>query len=122
MVDQANAKPSAASMKMRFPEFAGLDDHEVEFAVEEAGRSIDSTWIAGDRIIAWTYLAAHFLASGQVAAENSGREASSETIGRISVSYATGGFGQRQSMLAETSYGRRYIYFARRSHPAAITI
>src|SRR4051812_41499592 len=83
--------PTASSIKLKFPEFADLDDSIIEFAIEEARLGVSSEWTVGYNV-AIVYLSAHYIAAAQqatnVAAGDSG-EIASESIGRLSITYKT---------------------------------
>src|SRR5260370_21291759 len=84
---------NAVSMRLKFTEFndpVGVPDAEIEFAIEEAGRYVDNTWLPKDKDLGQMYLAAHYLMvwiSRQESA--SGQQVKSEVIGRMSITYAT---------------------------------
>ncbi len=84
--------PNVSAFKAMFPEFASVDDTTVQIALDMASQFVDESWGA-QQGPATMWLAAHFMAlsqSGSGAATGVGRVVSSETIGRISVSYASG--------------------------------
>jgi hypothetical protein len=106
--------PTAASIKLRFKEFADVDDPVIEFAIEEARTEVDDGWTA-QADIALVYLVAHYVASANQNAssggDGDGGTIASESIGRLSITYAR----TAQSTSADatdkesTSYGRRYL-------------
>jgi hypothetical protein len=101
--------PNVSAFKSMFPEFATVDDTTVQIALDMAGQFVDDSW--GDQEGPGTmWLAAHFMAlsaSGSGAATGVGRVVSSETIGRISVSYASGNTAAATTpgALGSTTYG-----------------
>ena len=103
-------RPTVVQVKTRFPEFADVDDAQVEFAIEEAMLAVGSNWSSGYNIAA-LYLTAHYIASA-VAASNSSSGASgeiaSESFGRISISYAQSTSASATD-LTTSSYGERYL-------------
>ena len=120
--------PDAVAMKTRFSEFAATDDAAIQFAIEEAARSVDDTWIEGDRILAVMLLAAHHIASIAATSGADGREVTSETIGPISVTYAQitsspsqPGSGSSGSDKESTSYGKRYLALLRKNFGGPIS-
>jgi hypothetical protein len=115
-------RPDANSIKVRFPEFALVTDAAVEFAIEEAGLLIDDTWIEGDGALAWSLLTAHLLAAAQATSDVGGRIITSESIGRISVSYAAGSVTEISSTIRSTIYGDRFLSLARRNHPPILSV
>lgn len=104
--------PTASSIKLKFPEFAELDDSVIEFAIEEARLDVGSNWTVGYNI-ALVQLTAHFIAAAQQASEDAAGdsgEIASESIGRMSISYkATSAANAVSSDLSSTTYGKRFI-------------
>lgn len=98
--------PNVDGFKAQFPEFADVDDTAVQVALDQAGQFVDSSW--GDSQTAGQmYLAAHFMVLGQQPDDTGvGRVVTSESIGRISVSYATqSAAGAAGGQLGSTTYG-----------------
>ena len=103
--------PSAVNLKMRFPEFAAVPDATVEFAIEEAARWVDDSWLPNDQILAILYLACHYMAIAAMAATSAGGQPIASTrMGEISVTYVTPpAIGEATSSdLLQTWYGRRF--------------
>lgn len=116
-------RPDANSIKMRFPEFATTEDPVVEFAIEEALRVVDDTWIEGDRVLACSLYVAHLLAIASASAGVDGRDVVSESIGPISVTYASvGAASVSGSDLSNTSYGKRYKSLLRKNFPGPVVV
>lgn len=117
--------PSAINIKMKFPEFKSLDNATIEFAIEEAQRSVDDSWLAGDQTIALMYLTAHYLmVSIQRAASATGEVIESEKIGPMSITYKTPEqpTDVSESDYTTTQYGVRFVELLNRSHPAVAII
>lgn len=97
--------PNVAAFKAMFPDLASTDDTLVQVALDHAGQFVDDTW--GDsQADAVMYLAAHFLSTAHATADTDGRVVSSETIGRMSISYAVStATGGNASTLGMTRYG-----------------
>lgn len=112
--------PTALNLKLRFPEFSSVDDATVTFALEEAARGVDDTWLASDINLAWLYLAAHILTVGRMGQDGgTGQRVASKTIGPISITYENpNDLPNDIGDLKATSYGRRYLLMARRNKPA----
>ena len=116
---------TAQSIKLKFPEFADTDDASIEFAIEEASRNVDDTWLAKDKLLAQMYMAAHYLS---VAINNAtvvnNKQVQSERIGEISVTYATtpAPTPKDPTDLASTSYGQRYRELSRLNFPPIMVI
>lgn len=119
------SNPTAQSMKLKFPEFAEQDDASIEFALEEAARNVDDTWLAKDKNLAWMYMAAHYLS---VAINNAtvvnNKQVASESIGEISVTYAqpTQSVVKDPTDLSTTSYGMRYRELSKLNFPPIMVI
>jgi hypothetical protein len=119
--------PTPAQFKARFPEFEAVADATVAFAIEEAGLSVDDSWIEQDFSLAINYLTAHILAAGGALSGNAAGAAvqgpvTSESLGDASVTYADKskvvGVEGLAAELASTTYGQRYLRLQRRNHPA----
>lgn len=114
-------KATAKAMKLKFPSFGTVDDTVVGFALEEAYAIIESvnTTLKLKDLCAM-YLAAHFLAVDSATAGSDGREVTSETIGKISVTYKTGSGshdGPYPGDLGTTAYGARYLQLKNLGNP-----
>lgn len=99
--------PNVDAFKAQFPEFEDINDTTVQIALDQAGQFVDSSW-GGSQTAGQMYLAAHFMVLGQSSTDTGiGRVVTSESIGRISVSYATdsGGGSSGDGLLGSTSYG-----------------
>lgn len=117
--------PSALNMKLRFSEFASVDDFLLEFAIEEARMSVGDNWEWG-QAIAVMYLAAHMLSVSQATGDSNGREVVQETIGRLSVTYKSQtGSAISPSIIDDymrTSYGQKYLAMIKKQFPAVAVI
>jgi hypothetical protein len=112
--------PTCTSMKLKFPEFANVEDATIEFAIEEASYSVGSNWTTGGGI-AVMYLAAHLVSAGQAAIiaqqdiEEGNGSITKESIGRISIGYkvsdpsAAANTDATADDYESSSYGRRFI-------------
>jgi hypothetical protein len=103
--------PTAVSIKTRFPEFVNVSDANIEFAIEEARLEVGSNWTVGYDL-AIVYLVAHYVASAtaETARASAGGEVASESIGRLSVSYAQSSNAEATHADYEsTSYGQRFL-------------
>jgi len=112
---------NATAMKLKFPSFQSLDDIVVTFALEEAYAIINATTNNLKlKDLCAMYLAAHFLAVDSATSGSDGREVTSETIGKISVTYKTGSSskdGPFPGDLATTAYGARYLQLKNLGNP-----
>lgn len=117
--------PTALSMKLKFPEFKDQDDMTIEFAIEEAQRSVDDTWLEKDQMLAIMYLAGHYLEITIARSETGGGQMiRSETIGRMSITYATPEQPNMKSFddFTTTMYGTRFLDLARKNFPAVAIV
>lgn len=114
---------TTTSMKLKFLEFADIDDSIIEFAIEEASYSGGGNWTRGYDI-AVMYLSAHLISAGlasKIAIDtmlgSSDGLISKETIGRMSIAYkvddpaaaAASNAGATVDDFESSSYGRRYL-------------
>jgi len=114
---------TTANIKMRFSEFEDVDDAKIEFAIEEAGRCIDDSWLVKDKMLAWSYLSAHYLMVWvSRAASGTGQKIASERIGEISVTYDNTAGQSSETDLTTTPYGVRYFELAQKNFPAIMVI
>ncbi len=120
--------PTATSIKLRFPEFADVDDAIVEFAIEEARLGVRDNWLVGYNI-AIVYLTAHYVASSIAASAAGGTgsdgDIASETIGRLSITYAQTSHTPSTAVAGDTSttsYGRRYDELVERNFGGPVIV
>ncbi|MEC5289389.1 MULTISPECIES: DUF4054 domain-containing protein [unclassified Aurantimonas] len=125
----AYVAPTAADLKARFAEFFDVPDATVLAVIEDAQRSVSTSWLERDYAPAIMLLAAHLMISeGAVErADPNGDGTSSMTstgavksyrVGEVQISYAGAGEGPGgQSMsadaLATTYYGSRFMALRR---------
>jgi Protein of unknown function (DUF4054) len=116
--------PDVTSIKTRYPEFETVPDALVAFAIEEAARMVDETWLERDRIPALSAAAAHYMAVAGASAGVDGREVVSETIGPISVTYAgiAAAAAASPSSFVSSAYGKTFSALLRRNHGGPITV
>jgi hypothetical protein len=104
VIDPAEV-PNVAAFKAMFPEFEDVPDTTVQIALDQAGQFVDESW-GGSQTAGQMYLAAHFMATAHATGDTDGRVVSSETIGRMSISYATGvSVGTAEGAMGMTRYG-----------------
>jgi hypothetical protein len=122
------AIPTPAELKAKFPAFAAVADLTVTMFIEEATRSIDESWLAGDQKNAIMYLACHLMFTNGVlnagtppGGGGAGAAIASESIGDASVSYVTGqllkGGGSLDDDFRTTVWGRRYLKLLKLNQP-----
>jgi len=99
---------TAADMKTKFLEFVSFSDATIEDALSDAELLIGENWTWRGRELGVMYLAAHFLAITKASATAAGREVVSETIGRLSRTFART-TGASIGELQTTAYGSRYL-------------
>ncbi len=117
--------PTASSIKIRFPEFAGVADATIEFIIAEAVQVVGDTWdIQQD--LAVMYLVAHHVSCSIAAAASGGTGSDgtivSESIGRLSRTYARAAASDasQSSTLKSTSYGKRFLEIQRGNFPGPV--
>ena len=100
--------PNVDAFKAQFPDFAHVDDVTVQIALDQAGQFVDASW-GKSQTAGQMYLAAHFMVLAQAPTDAGvGRVVTSESIGRISISYATksgAGVPSASGQLGSTTYG-----------------
>ena len=120
--------PSPADIAARFPAFAAVPPATLAQAIAEAQARVDTSWLASDYAIALMLLAAHTLTLDGL---GTGAEAASAAAGTLGfASLRSGGLSlDRQrpprgaaepSLLAETTYGRRFLALLKVNQPAVL--
>ncbi len=117
---------SAHTIKMKFPEFVGAaDDATIELAIEEARVQVDSSWLPSNIDLATEYFAAHRLMVTISRIESaSGQMVKSETVGPLSITYATPNQPTELliSDLTTTPYGVRFLELCEHNFPGVLVI
>lgn len=114
---------TAKSMQEKFPALAGAQPvATIEFAIEEARRHVDQTWVPGDQIRAMMWYTAHLLALGVMTGESgTGQMVSSENItGLGSQTYVVAPWDA--CLLETTIYGRRYLELLKLSFGGGLVV
>lgn len=131
----AYTPPTAATLKVRYPEFAAVPDATVTMILDEAIRDVGPSWIEDDRAAAQMALAAHWLATqggagGTVTAGSTSFQTAGPVsrvkVGDVETTFGTGGSSGGSSGSAgdyrSTSYGQRFLQLRRRSFPAIAVV
>lgn len=116
---------SVISMKLKFPEFADETDAAIGFALEEASRNVDDSWLPKDQDLGLMYLAAHYLMVSISRRESgSGQQVASERMGEMSITYKTADQPKaaESSDLTTTPYGTRFLELAHLNFPPVAII
>lgn len=116
--------PTTDEFIEKFPEFEDLDvsDDTLQATLDEAARSVDTTWLEGDYKTAILYLAAHLLSSSLEMANFAGGDViRSVSLGRISVTYADPVTGS-VTLSTSTPYGERFLALQRLNNPPFLVI
>lgn len=122
--------PTVDDFVERFPVFEDRDEDQIQLCIDEASRSVDSTWVEADAPVAILYLAAHLLVTDQsqigdqvLVGQQSGA-VQSESFGPMSVSYAAPTMNSLTSNaeFGSTEYGRRYLRLLNNNHPGPVVI
>lgn len=124
--------PTFEDFTSRFPIFADADEEVVSRLLEEAARTIDTSWIEDDYQPAILYLTAHLLAtdnseegaSVSVGAAGAG-SITSESFGGMSISYSQGntsGSLSSSEQYGSTEYGRRFLSLLKRNQPPIVVV
>lgn len=120
--------PAPADLAARFPAFAAVPPATLAQAIAEAQTRVDTGWLPGDYAIAILLLAAHGLTLDGL---GTGAEAASAAAGTLGfAALRSGGLSlERQrpprgapepSILAETTYGRRFLALLKVNRPAVL--
>lgn len=119
---------TAADLKAAFPRFDAVADETVEFWLEQARRSVDTSWTEGDYAMGQMLLAAHYMTlegygtGGEAEAAASG-SAEFKTIrsGALTLERFDHGAASAQGAIGSTSYGRRWKALAKVNRGGART-
>lgn len=130
--------PTAATFKVRYPEFAAVPDATVTAILGEAALEVGPSWIEDDRAPAQMALTAHLLVmqgalGGLITSADGSSVQTSGPVSRVKVgdvettfsspSGSSGGSeGGSQSEYALTAYGRRFLRYLRRSFPPVAVV
>ena len=119
--------PTPDDFRTRYPEFAALDDATIQRYLDDAARSVDQTWLAGDYQNAIMSLAAHYYSTGSAATQGGGSDPASgyitsEHIGQVSISYAVPGGVSNMTWLTSTPYGQSYARLLKLNFPGALAV
>ena len=127
----AYTAPTVAEFKTRFPALVvGKSDDLIQMFLDEANRSVDTSWIEGDYKTAIMFLAAHNMSmeDASVGAGGGGTGSgvvSSESFGGMSISYDNSDSANDDAAKSEwggTEYGRRFYRLLKLNKPAIVSI
>jgi hypothetical protein len=120
--------PAPADLAARFPAFAAVPPAALAGAIAEALARVDATWLPADYPVAVMLLAAHTLTLDGLGAGAEAAAAAAGTLGFASV--RSGGLSLERArapqsaaeptMLAETTYGRRFLALLKVNQPAVV--
>ena len=122
--------PAASDLVARFPAFAGVQNAAVTNAIAEAQTRVDETWLPDDFSIAIMLLAAHTMTLDGLGTGAEAAAAAAGALGFASMRSGSLSLDRRQgtggaglpSMLAETSYGRRFLALLKLNQPAVAAV
>jgi hypothetical protein len=116
--------PTAINIKFKFPDFVGVDNGVIEFAIEEAVIACNSTrWVDdANQTLATMYYTAHLLqVSLMRAASGTGQLITSERAPDLSITYSgIEQIGKSDSDFNTTQYGIRYLDLVEKNFPAVM--
>ncbi len=118
----AYQQPAPADLAARFPAFAAVPPATLAAVLAEAGTRVDATWTEGDYALGLMLYAAHVLT---LDGQGTGAEAALAGAGALgfttlqsgTLSLARGGGGSDKSVLAATTYGRRFLALLKVNQP-----
>lgn len=114
---------TSRSLKLLYAELADYEDWVLELAIEQAVVSVGDSWIEADRVTARGLLAAHMVTAAALnSSGGSAGDITSESIGRISVSYANSSSQEKSVLLNQTSFGQQFLRYLRGSHGGPIVV
>jgi hypothetical protein len=118
--------PTPAYIKTKFPTFAAVEDATVQLYIDEAARTVDTTWLESDYTDAISYLAAHLMVQAGIGA-GADAEANANGLGGFSMIKSAQLTLQRAatsrndsgvpSPWGSTWYGQQFYWLMRRSKP-----
>jgi hypothetical protein len=98
------AEPTPAQFVRRFPEFENVEKPVIQTALDDATASVSTSWADNDYQPAIMFLAAHYLAVGQM--QINGGQLNSVTMGSIALTYVRN--TTDTSLVSSTAYGQRF--------------
>lgn len=117
--------PVAADLVARFPTFAAVPAGTIALALAEAALRVDTTWTAGDYPMGVLLYAAHLMTMDGL---GTGAEAALGAAGALGFSSLRAGSlsldrravagDDAGNLLAETTYGRRFLALLRINQPS----
>lgn len=117
---------TAADLKAAYPRFADVTDSVVEFWLERARRSVDTSWTQDDYAMGQMLLAAHLMTlegigSGTEAELNAQGMGDFDSVRSGSFSFTRGknSSGAASGTLKSTGYGRQFYALARANRGGA---
>lgn len=107
---------TSATFKVRFPEFADVDDARIQLFLDDAAALMGNRTFCGNYDVAQCYLAAHLLTvAEQQAAGDSGVLApiSKQEVDDVVIEQAVkpSGGGGGSGMFDSTSYGKMFLHY-----------
>lgn len=126
--------PTVETFKVRFPEFAPVNDALVGMVLNEAIDAVGETWLERDRAIAQMYLAAHKLAMmGEPQRTTGIGVGNSPTTGAVKrrkvgdvetefAGVSSGGSGSSYGGFGGTSYGLEYWRLLKMNFPSPMVV
>jgi hypothetical protein len=130
------ATPSAATFKLRYHAFAGLDDALVDLVIAEGVGAVSEDWAAADQQPGILAYAAHLLALdgyGGIDVETGGTvdvagPVSAVQVGDVKTTFSTQGqvtytlTNASEGSLPDTAYGRHYLDLRQRNVAAVAVV
>lgn len=118
--------PTVDDVIARFPELAATNEDVFELVLQEAQRRVDTSWLEGDYTTAIIYLTAHLASLANQTAESGGDTSAqfitSESYGRISLSYSAVNTAISSTGLQTTVYGQLFVGLVKRNFPAVLVV
>ncbi len=120
--------PATTDLVARFQGFAAVAPVVVANAIAEAQSRVDTTWLPSDYTIAIMLLAAHTMTLDGFGTGAEAASAAAGTLGYTSLRAGSLSLDRRHpgertqdtSLLAETTYGRRFLALLKVNQPAVL--
>lgn len=124
----AYVPPTPASFKLRYPEFASVDDALVQLVLDEAIADVGETWLEKDRARAQMLLAAHNLSLMPAANAVAGGTVNAgavkrRKVGDVETEFAgSGGSSTTHAGFGASTYGQEYYRLMRLNFPSPLVV
>ena len=120
-------QPVAADLVARFPTFSAVASAAIAAAITEAAARVDTTWTAGDYPMGVMLYAAHLMTLDGLGTSAEAALGAAGALGfgvlrsgNLSLDRRDTAGPDRGNLLAETTYGRRFLALLRVNQPGVL--